>query len=89
MRSLSGRRPALVRIELLLDHSLRPGLLAGWLVLGLELLAAGFTDSNDRNVLHSLYDSKIGLGHGTQSPTISVKKVFFATFAESLCVLCG
>ena len=89
MRSFPGQRFALVRVELLLDHSLRPGLLAGWLVLGLELLAAGFTDSNDRNVLHSLYDSKIGLGHGTQSPTISVKKVFFATFAESLCVLCG
>jgi len=31
-----------VRIELLLDHSLRPGLLAGRLVLGLKLHFAGF-----------------------------------------------
>lgn len=37
MRSFSSRRHALVRIELLLDHSLRSGLLAGRLVLGLEL----------------------------------------------------
>ena len=37
MRSFFGRRLALVRVELLLDHSLRPGLLAGRLVLGLEL----------------------------------------------------
>jgi hypothetical protein len=39
-----------VRIELLLNHSLRPGLLAGRLVLGLKLHFAGFTDSDDRNV---------------------------------------
>jgi hypothetical protein len=58
-----------VRIELLLDHSLRASLLASRLMLGLKLHFASLTDSDDRNVLHSFYDSKIALGHGTQSPT--------------------
>jgi hypothetical protein len=57
-----------VRIELLLDHSLRPGLLAGRLVLGLKLHFAGFTGSDDRNVLHPLDDSKYALGHAYSLP---------------------
>jgi hypothetical protein len=52
-----------VRIELLLDDSLRPCLLTRRLVLGLELHFANFTDSDHRNVLDSLYDPKTALGH--------------------------
>src|ERR1700680_3634673 len=59
---------ALVRIELLLDHSLRPRLLTGRLMLRLELLIAEFADSNDRNVLDSLYDTQIALGHEYSLP---------------------
>ena len=63
MRSFSSRRHALVRIELLLDHSLRPRLLSHRLMLGLKLDFAEFTDSNHRNVLDSLDDAKLALGH--------------------------
>ncbi len=59
---------ALVRIELLLDHSLCPRLLASWLMLRLELDLARLTDSDDRNILDSLYDPKIALGHGYSFP---------------------
>lgn len=72
MRSLSGWRLALVPIELLLDHSLRPGLLARRLMLGLELHFAGLTDSDHWNVLDSLYDPKIALRHATSLPQFRV-----------------
>ena len=61
-------RLALVCIELLLDHSLRPRLLASRLMLRLELDFAELTDSDDRNILDSLYDPKIALGHGYSFP---------------------
>lgn len=69
MRRFSCRRLALVRVELLLDDSLRPGLLARGLMLGLELSVAGLADSDDWNILDPLDDPKIALSHGTQSPT--------------------
>jgi hypothetical protein len=59
---------ALVRVELLLDYSLRPCLLADGLMLGMELHIAGFTDSDDRDVLDSLDDTKIALGHDYSFP---------------------
>lgn len=71
MRSFVRRHLALVRIEVLLDHSLRPSLLTGGLVLGLELRLASLTDSDHRNVLDSPYDPKISLRHRHQSPTDS------------------
>jgi hypothetical protein len=49
-------RRALVRIELLLDHRLRPCLLTRRLMLGLKLHPAVLADSNNRNILDSLYD---------------------------------
>ena len=60
-------RLALVRIKLLLDHSLRPRLLASRLMLRLELDFAELTDSDDRNILDSLYDPKLRLGMATVS----------------------
>ena len=57
------RRLALVRVELLLDYRLRPRLLTGGLMFRMELLLTGFTDSDDRNVLDPLYDTKVALGH--------------------------
>jgi hypothetical protein len=57
-----------VCIELLLDHRLRPRLLASRLMLRLELEATGLTHSNDRNVLDSLYDPKIALRHENSLP---------------------
>jgi hypothetical protein len=62
------RGPALVRVELLLDYCLRPRLLSGWLMFRMELLLAGFADSDDRNILDSLYDTKIALGHEHSLP---------------------
>jgi hypothetical protein len=53
-----------MRIELLLDHCLRPCLLARRLMLGLELDFAALADSNNRNVLDAFHDAKIALRHG-------------------------
>jgi hypothetical protein len=64
----SGFRLALVRIELLLNDSLRPRLLAGWLMLGVELCLAEFTDSDDGNIFDSLYYPKTALGHEHSFP---------------------
>jgi hypothetical protein len=61
-------RLALVRIELLLDDSLRPCLLACRLMLGLELHLAALADSDHRNILDSFYDPKIALGHEYSLP---------------------
>jgi len=52
-----------VRIELLLNHSLRPRLLADGLMLRLELYPTSLTNSDDRNVLDPLDDPKSALGH--------------------------
>jgi hypothetical protein len=68
MRSVSGRDLALVRIELLLDYRLRPGLLACRLMLCLELHLATLADSDHRNILDSFYDAKIALGHDHSLP---------------------
>ena len=61
-------RHAFVRIELLLNYSLRPRLLASWLMFGLKLEPAAFADSDDGNVLDSLDDPKIALGHEDSFP---------------------
>jgi hypothetical protein len=61
------RRLALVRIELLLDHCLRPRLLAEWLMLRLELLLAGLTDSYHWDILDALDDPKTALRHSLVS----------------------
>lgn len=55
-------------VELLLDHSLRPCLLTRRLMFCLKLYLAKFTGSDDRNILDSLYDSKMALGHGDSFP---------------------
>jgi hypothetical protein len=60
-----------VRIELLLDHSLRPGLLAHRLMPRLELNFAELTDSDDRNILDAFYDPQIALGHEYSLPQIA------------------
>jgi quercetin dioxygenase-like cupin family protein len=52
-----------VRIELLLDHCLRPRLLASGLMLRLELLLTGLTDPDDWDILDALDDPKSALGH--------------------------
>ena len=71
MTGLADRfRLALMRIELLLDHSLRPGLLPRRLMLSVELHLAALTDSDHRNVLDSLYDPQIALGHAYSLPQI-------------------
>jgi hypothetical protein len=57
-----------VRIELLLDDRLRPCLLARRLMLCLELHFAALTDTDHRNILDSLHDAKIALGHGYSLP---------------------
>jgi len=57
-----------VRIELLLDHSLRPGLLSSRLMLRLELDLAEFADSDHGNVLDAFYDPQIALGHEYSLP---------------------
>src|SRR5712664_1217425 len=67
-------RFALVRVELLLNHSLRPRLLADGLMLRLELYLAGLTDSDDRNVLDPLDDPKIALGHEYSLPQFACAK---------------
>jgi hypothetical protein len=64
-----------VRIELLLDHSLRPRLLARRLVLRLKLNLAGLADPDDRNVLYSLYNPKIALGHSYSLPQFRLSGV--------------
>jgi hypothetical protein len=69
-RGTGIHRLALVRIKLLLDHCLRPRLLANWLMLGLELDFAGFTDSDDRNILDALDDPKAALGHDLVSHSL-------------------
>jgi hypothetical protein len=58
----------LMRIELPLDHSLRPRLLADGLMLRVKLHPAGLTDSDHRNILDALHDPKIGLGHEHSLP---------------------
>jgi hypothetical protein len=57
-----------VRVELLLDHGLRPRLLTGGLMLRLELLLAGLADSNDWDILDALDDPKSALGHEYSLP---------------------
>ena len=57
-----------MRIELLLDHSLRPRLLARRLMLRLKLHLATLADSDHRNILDSLHDAKIALGHRHSLP---------------------
>ena len=52
-----------MRIELLLNHRLRPCLLPRRLVFGLKLHLATLTDSNHRNVLDPFDNAKIALGH--------------------------
>jgi hypothetical protein len=52
-----------VRIELLLNHRLRPCLLPRRLVFGLKLHLATLTDSNHRNVFDPFDNAKIALGH--------------------------
>jgi hypothetical protein len=56
-----------VGIELLLDHRLRPRLLASGLMLRLELLFAGLTDSYDWDILDPLDDPKTALRHNLVS----------------------
>jgi hypothetical protein len=66
--SMTGiRRLALVDIELLLDHCLRPRLLAGRLMLRLELLLTGLTDSYDWDILNAPDDPKTALRHNLVS----------------------
>jgi hypothetical protein len=60
-------RLAPVRIELLLDHSLRPRLLARGLMLRLELFLAGLADSYDWDILEALDDPKTALRHNLVS----------------------
>jgi hypothetical protein len=73
---------ALVRVKLLLDHSLRPSLLSDGLMLRLELDLAEFTDSDYRNVLDSLYDPQIALGHAYSLPQIPrVRRYWFVARA--------
>ena len=56
-------------IELLLDHCLRPRLLAGRLMLCLKLLLTGLTDSYDWDILDAPDDPKTALRHNLESPT--------------------
>jgi len=64
-------RLAPVRIELLLDDRLRPCLLARRLMFCLELHFAALTDTDHRNILDSLHDAKIALGHGYSLPYLA------------------
>ncbi len=57
-----------MQVELLLDHSLGPRLLARRLMLCLELHLAAFADSNHRNVLDAFHDAKIALSHAYSLP---------------------
>jgi hypothetical protein len=70
-----------VRIELLLNDSLRPRLLARRLMLRLKLNLAGLADSDDRNILYSPDDSKVALGHSYSLPQFDDQGF--------LCDLCG
>jgi hypothetical protein len=67
----SALRLALVGVELLLNDCLRPGLLARRLMLGLELHLAALADPDRGNILDSLYDTKITLGHAHSLPQFS------------------
>jgi hypothetical protein len=51
-----------VRVALLLDHSLRPRLLAGGLMLRMELLLTGLADSYDWDTVDALDDPKTADG---------------------------
>lgn len=75
-------RPALVRIELPLDHGLRPSLLASRLMPRVELDLARLTDSDDRNILDSLYDPKIALGHEYSLPQFA-RRLWISVAAQS------
>ncbi len=66
-----------MRIELLLDHRLRPRLLARRLMLRLKLGLAGLADSDDRNILDSLNDPKIALRHA-DSLTVRVGRTLLS-----------
>ena len=57
-----------MRVELLLDHSLRPRLLARRLMLCLELHLAALADSDHGNILDAFHDAKIALGHAYSLP---------------------
>src|SRR6202023_1542459 len=61
-------RLALVHIELLLNHRLRSCLLPRRLMFCLKLHPAALADSDHRNVLDSLHDAKIALGHEYSLP---------------------
>jgi hypothetical protein len=63
---------ALMSIELLLYDRLRSRLLSRRLMFCHELDLAGFTDSDDRNILHSLDDPKVALGHEHSVPQFLV-----------------
>jgi hypothetical protein len=76
-----GLRSALVRVELLLDYSLRPRLLSCRLMFRLKLYLAGLADSDHRNILDALYDAKVALGHEYSFPQFDEE--------GSLCDLCG
>jgi hypothetical protein len=57
-----------VRVELLLDHCLRPRLLARRLMFRLELHATGCTCSYDWHILDAFDDPKTALGHEYSLP---------------------
>ena len=63
-----------MRIELLLDHRLRPRLLPRRLMLRLELYLAALADSDYRNILDALHDAKIALGHEYSLPQFARTK---------------
>ena len=74
MAAIRGR--ALMRVELLLDHSLRPGLLSSRLMLSLKLDFAEFADSDHRNVLDAFYDPQIALGHEYSLPQFACLRCY-------------
>jgi hypothetical protein len=71
-------RRAFVGIELLLNYGLRPRLLARRLMFGLKLELAALADSDDRNVLDSLDDPKIALGHEDSFPQFACNRAHSA-----------
>jgi hypothetical protein len=73
------RRLALVRIELLLNHRLRPCLLPRRLMLGLKLHLAALADSDDRNILDSFHDAEIALGHEHSLPQFCPAAAYFVS----------
>jgi hypothetical protein len=82
-------RRAFVRIELLLNYSLRSRLLACRLMFGLKLEPAAFADSDDWNVLDSLDDPEIALGHKESFPQFVCVRSHSAAFANRFCVKFG